>query len=156
MENEVLTVVRASAVRRGLGVGMLGLLGAILVYLAVTRPPAVPAWQGFLALVGLLALFGALAMWRATSEAVELTRAGLRSTSGEVIAPLEQIESVDRGVFAFKPSNGFILRLKSAAPGRWRPGLWWRLGRRVGVGGVTPGAQGKAMADTLTALLIER
>lgn len=156
MDDEVLAIVRASAMRRGLGVAMLALLGVILIYLAVMRPPAAPVWQAFLVLVGALSLWGADLMRRATAQAVELTRAGLRSTDGEVIAPLEQIESVDRGVFAFKPSNGFILRLKTAAPGRWRPGLWWRIGRRVGIGGVTPGAQGKAMADMLTALLMER
>ena len=156
MDDEVLAVVQASAMRRGLGVAMLALLGALLLWLAVVRPPAAPTWQLFLVLVGGVSLWGAYRMWLATAQTVELTRDGLRSTDGEVIAPLEQIESVDRGMFAFKPSNGFILRLKSAASPRWRPGLWWRLGRRVGVGGVTPGAQGKAMADTLSVLLMER
>ena len=36
------------------------------------------------------------------------------------------------------------------------PGLWWRIGRRIGVGGVTPASQSKVMADLITARLIER
>jgi hypothetical protein len=38
---------------------------------------------------------------------------------------------------------------------RWQPGLWWRLGKRVGVGGVAPGHQTKAMAQIIEALLAE-
>jgi len=156
MSDEVLAVVRASATRRWLGVGMLGLLGLILAYTALFKPPAAPGWQVFLVVLAILSIWGAERMRQATALAVELTREGLRSSDGEVIAPLERIASVDRGVFAFKPSNGFIVRLKSPAPGRWLPGLWWRLGARVGIGGVTPGAQSKAMADILAALLTER
>ena len=63
------------------------------------------------------------------------------------------IASVDRGAFAFKPSNGFTVRLKSPAPRAWLPGLWWRLGRRVGVGGATPGKAARDMADVITILL---
>ena len=156
MNEEVLAVVRASAARRGLGVTMLVLLGVILVYTAVMRPPAAPAWQMFLILVGLFSLWAAEKMRRATLLAVELTMEGLRSSDGEVIAAMDDIDSVDRSMFAFKPSNGFILRLKARAPGRWQPGLWWRMGKRVGIGGVTPGAQSKTMADILAAMLAER
>ena len=156
MSDEVLAVVRASAARRGLGVAMLALLGVLLVYTAVVRPPAAAGWQMFLILVGLFALWAAEKMRRATLLAVELTADGLRASDGEVIAALDQIDTVDRSMFAFKPSNGFILRLKERAEGRWQPGLWWRMGKRVGIGGVTPGAQSKAMADILAAMLIER
>ena len=159
MENqEVLAVVRASMPRRWLGVTMLAALGLLLLYTAMSRPPENLFWQLFLLVIGGLALWGAERMYRATAYAVELTEAGLRSTSGEMIAPMEEIVAVDRGTFVFKPSNGFLLKL--SAPGtpsrRWAPGLWWRVGRRVGIGGVTPGAQAKMMADMLAAMLIER
>lgn len=156
MGDEVLAVVRASAARRGLGLAMLGLLGLLLIYVALMRAPAAPGWQALLLLAGLFALWAAERMRRATALAVELTPAGLRSSDGEVIAAMDQIEAVDRGMFAFKPSNGFLLRLRAPAPVRWQPGLWWRLGRRVGVGGVTPAAQAKVMADLLAAHLAER
>ena len=156
MSDEVLAVVRASTMRRGLGVATLALLGFVVVYTAVMRPPAEPAWQMFLILVGVFALWAAEKMRRATLLAVELTQDSLRSSDGEVIATLEQINSVDRSMFAFKPSNGFILRLNVRAPGRWLPGLWWRMGKRVGIGGVTAGSQAKTMADILAAMLMDR
>lgn len=152
----VLATVRASAMRRGLGVTMLAVLGLLLVYTGIARPPAQFAWQAFLIVMGIIALWGAERMRRATRATVELTEAGLRTSDGEEIAAMDNIASVDRGAFAFKPSNGFILRLKRRAPGRWQPGLWWRMGPRVGIGGVTPGAQGKVMADIIAAKLAER
>ncbi len=147
--DEILAVVRASPMRRGLGLAVLWCLGALLLWLVVTRPPANAGFQLLLIAVGLGALWVGEMLRRATTQAVELTQEGLRTSDGEVIAPWDQIASVDRGAFAFKPSNGFILRLASRAPLRWQPGLWWRWGRRVGVGGVTPGPQTKAMADII-------
>ena len=156
MGDEVVAVVRASAARRGLGLAMLGLLGVLLIYVALVRPPAASGWQAFLLLAGLFSLWAGDRMRRATALTVELTPAGLRSSDGEVIATLDRIEAVDRGMFAFKPSNGFLLRLTGPAGARWQPGLWWRVGRRVGIGGVTPASQAKVMADLLAAMLAER
>lgn len=155
MSEAILAEVRASPVRRGLGLAVLIALGLLLIYLALLRPPAL-GWQVFVLLLGLAALWAAERLRRATALAVRLTREGLFCSDGERIAAFDEIEAVDRGAFAFKPSNGFILRLRAPAPARWQPGLWWRLGRRVGVGGVTPGAQAKVMADILASLLAER
>ena len=152
-DDEILAAVRASPMRRALGLAVLWCLGALLLWLALARPPASAGLHAVLIVVGLGALWVGEMLRRATMLAVELTQAGLRSSDGETIARWEEIASVDRGAFAFKPSNGFILRLCARAPARWRPGLWWRWGRRVGVGGVTPGAQAKAMADIIGARL---
>ena len=156
MEDDVLAVVRASTPRRFLGIGMLLILGLMLIYTALVRPPAVLGWQIFLIGLGALCLWAAERMRLATTLAVELTRDGLRTSDGEEIAAMDNITSVDRGMFVFKPSNGFIVRLKASTPRRWQPGIWWRFGGRVGIGGVTPGAQGKIMADMLAAMLLER
>ena len=132
---------------------MLGLLGILLLCVALLQPFANIGWQAFLAALGAGALWLAERMWRSTAKPVELTEDALRTGDGEIIAMVDNIASVDRSMFAFKPSNGFMLKLKKGAPMRWRPGLWWRAGRYVGVGGVTPGAQARAMADVLSALL---
>jgi hypothetical protein len=58
-------------------------------------------------------------------------------------------------MFDMKPSNGFALKLKKARTRRWQPGLWWAIGRRVGIGGVTPGSHSKTMAQMLEALLAQ-
>ena len=155
MQDEVLAVVRASALRRWFGIVVMAALGGLLIYLAMSRPPALQ-WQVFLIGMGVFALWLADATRRATENQIELTQDGLRSSSGEVIALIDEIERVERGMFAMKPSNGFLLRLKKRRQRSWQPGLWWALGRRVGIGGVTPGSQSKVMAQMLEALMVER
>lgn len=155
MTEEVLATLQASAPRRIMGVGMLGAVGAVVLYVAFSTPPSAP-WLVFLLVVGGGALWSALRMWGATEHGIELTTTQLRSTDGTVIAQVADIENIDRGFFAFKPSNGFLIRTGTASSRVWNPGLWWRMGRRIGVGGVTPGAQGKAMAEILAAMLYQK
>jgi hypothetical protein len=154
-DDEILATVAASAGRRFLGIGMLALLGVMVIYVALTNPPAL-GWQVFLLAFGTIALMVADAMRRATAFRLELTREELRDTGGEVIARVAEIKSVDRGAFAFKPSNGFLLRTSTPAPRRWRPGLWWRIGARIGVGGMTPGRQTRNMAEIIAIMIAER
>lgn len=152
-DDEVLAVIEATGPRRLLGSGMMGALGVILIYVAMVQPPEVLGWQVFLIVTGAAAIWTAERLWRATAARLELTRAVLRDSSGETLVRLSEIRNLDRGMFAFKPSNGFILRLKTPHKGAWRPGLWWRFGRRIGVGGVTPGSQAKFMAEMIQGLL---
>ena len=158
MENpdEVLATISASQPRRWLGVSALMGLGALLIYIAFAQPPAL-GWQAFLLVLGGLALWAGERMRSATENAIELTREELRDSTGRVIARVADIENVDRGFFAFKPSNGFLIRTRTAAgPRAWFPGLWWRIGRQIGVGGVTPGSQTKFASEVLAALMAER
>lgn len=140
---------RATPVRRVVSVGMMGILGALLLYLAATSGQMALGYKLFLLVLGAGSLYLARRAWAATEHGIELRDAGLVQTDGTVICRLDEIEKVERGMFAFKPSNGFVVVLKSPAARAWAPGLWWRLGRRVGVGGVTPSGAGKAMADML-------
>lgn len=155
-DDEVLAVMQASTGRRILGVGCLGGLGIMLIWIGLTRSFETLAWQAFLIFLGAVFVWLADALRRATAQRIELTRQGVRSSDGEVIAHIDQIEAMDRGLFAFKPSNGLLLKAKHTAPARWRPGLWWRVGRRIGLGGVTPGHQSKVMSEMIAALLADR
>ncbi len=152
MQEDVLARVEASTPRRWIGVGMLSVVGILVIYVAFARPPEL-AWQAFLMVIGAGSLWLAYRMWIATEDAIELTETELRTQSGQVIARLDQIESVDRGTFAFKPSNGFLLRTRTSAQNTWAPGLWWRLGRRIGIGGMTSAAEAKFMSEALMTLL---
>lgn len=155
--DEVLATVRASAGRRYTGLLSLGFLGVFLFYMAFTSSPGL-GWQVVLIILGVGAIWMAERMRRATSSAIELTSTVLRDSDGTVIARVEDIEHMDRGVFAFKPSNGFLLRTK-AGTGRdrvWRPGLWWRMGRRIGIGGMTPGRQTKYMSEAIATIMATR
>ena len=152
---EVLATIAASPMRRVFGMATLFVLGGVLVYVALTTAPALQ-WRLFLLVLGGLTLWLAQATRKATENRIELTRDGLRSSSGEVIASLDDIAAVKRGMFDMKPSNGFTILLKKPRSRRWQPGLWWAFGRRVGIGGVTPGSEAKTMAQIIEALLVER
>lgn len=156
MTDEILARIETSAGRRVIGVGMLFFLGGLLIYVALTTPPQTLGWQLFLIALGGISLWAGERMRQATKLSLELTRQELRDSSGEVLARVDDMVGLDRGMFAFKPSNGFILKANRPQAGRWRPGLYWRMGRRIGVGGVTPGSQTKMMADMIAALIAER
>ena len=111
---------------------------------------------GFIIAFGLLVMFNASRMYRATGTFLALTPDGLFDGNGQVLAAIDDIKKVDRGILAFKPSQGFLIVLNSRAKGGWAPGLWWRLGKQMGIGGVTSPAEGKYMAEQLQALLLER
>jgi hypothetical protein len=117
-----------------------------LIYLVFAEPPAI-------ALSVLLIVFGGCALWAADAmrRAVPLvlTAEALTDADGRVLARLENIRKVERGTFAIKPSNGFVLILDRSLGRTWVPGQWWRLGRRVGVGGIFSGTEAKFMADLI-------
>ena len=156
MDDEVLAVARASAPRRWIGIAMVVAVAAVTLYVAFSTPPADLSFQVLLVLIGLGALWMAEVMRRSTELTIELTRSELRDSSGTCIARIEDITAVERGLLAFKPSNGFMLKTRTPGPRVWRPGIWWRIGRRVGIGGVMPGHQTTAMAEILAALQAER
>ncbi|SFT49572.1 hypothetical protein [Sedimentitalea nanhaiensis] len=155
MDHDVRAVIEASAVRRWIGVGMLAAIAFLMVYGAFSSPPN-PLWQTVLIGLAAVVLWIALRLWQATAFRIELTDDGLRDSSGAEIARLSDIKSVQRGSFAFKPTNGFLLRTRTTGARAWRPGLWWRFGSRIGIGGVTPAHQAKYMAEALATRLAER
>ena len=148
--------IHAAPARRVVGVGSVGLLGVVLTWVALATPPAAPGWLAFLLLCGLGSLGLAPWLWRVTGRAIILTEDGLFEQGGPVIAQLDEIERVERSVFAFKPSGGFALKLRTPASRAWRPGLWWRSGRRVAVGGMTSGMQTRPVADILAFKVAQR
>jgi len=152
-DTQIIARVSATPARRVIGVGTLAALGALLLWLLVAEPPAEIYWQAVLLLLGVAALWMAQQMWRATGRALILTEAGLSDSSGTVLARVEEIARVDRSMFAMKPSNGFLIQLNEKQPRAWQPGLWWRMGKRVAVGGVTAGRDTKPMADALSMLV---
>jgi hypothetical protein len=38
----------------------------------------------------------------------------------------------------------------------WRPGMWWRVGRRIGVGGMTPAHQCKHISEIIAVIMAKR
>ena len=136
------------------GVAAMLLLAFLLIYVVLTAPPS-PGWQVFILMLGAGAVWFAIQMYRATASSVVLTRDGLHDGDGTLIVNLADIRHVDRSFFAFKPSHGVILRTRGGLGFQWRPGLWWRLGTRVGIGGMTPRHHAKVLSDRLVVLMQE-
>lgn len=155
-ETEVLVTARASPLRRMIGLATLAALGLFLIYAAFAQPTGGMLWKVVLVALGGAILWIAEKMRSATASGIELTATELRDMDGTTIARIDELQSVDRGVFAFKPSNGFLLRTSAGAGNAWRPGLWWRVGRRIGVGGMTPANQTKAMSEIIAQLVADR
>lgn len=145
----------ASPGRRVVGVGSVAILGAIMLYLSVVQPPSF-GWQVFMIVFAAASFWMAQRMWHATAHRLELTPNGLRSSDGRVLASMEDVVAIDRGVFAFKPSNGFTVKLSRKGSFAWEPGLWWRIGQRVGVGGVTPRTPAQVMAEEIQMRIPQR
>lgn len=149
----VLARLYPSEARRAFGAGVLVVLGAALLWVALAAPPRDFGWRLFLLAGGAASLWSAARLWQATAAGIELTAEVLREEGGRVLAEVAAIRRVSRGALALKPSNGFLLTLEARAPAVWAPGLWWRLGRRVGVGGVTSRHEARFMAETIAALV---
>ncbi len=142
-----------SPFRRKFGTGVLGALGATLLFSAAKSSGAQPIAILVLIILAGLALFACLRFYRATAGKLHLFEDRLETDTGQLVAALDQIITVDRASFSvFRPSMGFYLKLSEPMPRGWSPGLWWRLGRRIGVGGATNPGEGKAMADMLKIL----
>lgn len=154
---EVIAILAASAPRRFIGAAVLATLGLFLLYLVLWFPPASILWRLLLLAFGAFALFGCVRLWQATEVTLELTASELREKgTGRSLARVEDIREVSRGALAFKPSNGFSLVLTKPGERVWAPGIWWRMGRRVGVGGVTSSQQARFMAEMIAGLIIRR
>lgn len=155
MSDEVLMIVNPAPARRFIALGVLGVLGGLLAYLGFSVQGQFIG-RVFLVLAGGFCLWATVRMYQVTAHSIELTKDELRESSGAVLARIEEIEKIDRGTFAFKPSNGFLVILKTRKERSWRPGLWWRTGRRIGVGGITNAGQNKALAEILTVEVAKR
>ena len=154
-QNGVLATVTASAARRIFAYAVIFTLGALLIYTALVQPPAF-GWLIFMLGFGASMIALAEKLRRATVGRLVLTEAGLHDDKGRVLATIDDIASISRGAFAMKPSNGFTLVLRSRQSRAWAPGLWWRLGKRVGVGGVTSAGQTKFMAEQIAMRIANR
>ena len=146
----------ASPARRAFAVGALGALGLMLVWLGLVSATGAVWARLALAGLGVLSLMAAEALRRATGGGLRLDEAGLSDGDGRLLAAWDDIARVERGAFALRPSNGFLLHLRTPGPRGWAPGLWWRVGRRLGVGGVLPMRPARAMAEAIAFHLARR
>lgn len=152
MESEI----KVSPLRRAVGAGAVLVSGTLLLGTALWNPPQGVLAQGLVWLLAVALFWSGFRLWRDTEQRVRLVGDRLEESTGELIVTLDQIEEVVRGHFAFRPSNGFSLKLREEVEPRWRMGLWWRAGKRAAFGGAASSAQTKKMADALEKRLGQR
>ena len=147
---EVLISIAPSQARRWLAIVSIAGVGVLFLVLGFEVDGLVR-----LAFLGcaILALYLADRMRRVTEDRLVLTRQALTTGSGRHLVRVDNVKGVDRGAFAFKPSHGFLVKLKQPEGAGWAPGLFWQRGRMLGVGGVIGGGETRAMAEILTALI---
>lgn len=154
--NDVIATLEPSLGRRWFGAIALGSLGILLIVIAISQPPNGLFLKVTVPLIGALFIWQAQWNLRVADHGLYLTKQGLFDAQNTLICPLYNMAEVDRGVFAFKPSNGFLVRLHEPESKGWAPGLYWRLGRRLGIGGATHPAQNRELAQALEVLIMER
>lgn len=149
--------IKASPSRRIFGVALMVVLSVLLMLVALQGTYG-PLARGALLALAIGVAVGALRLWQAGGITLEFQDGCLREMGpeGRILADLDQIVGVDRGALAFKPSNGFLLRLNTSGPRIWVPGVWWRSGKLVGVGGVLPAHQTKMVAEAISLALAQR
>lgn len=155
-QGEIILSVRPSPFRRWVSVVLVIGLAAFLVHLALTESAISPLSRGILGLLGLGCAWMGVRMYHATDVGLDLYPDRLCDTKGQELCHLDELAKVERGAFAFKPSNGLVLQLKDPGRAAWQPGLWWRIGRRLGIGGIISAGQSKALAEAITLLQRER
>ena len=142
--------------RRIFGVVVLTVCGIFLLFYTLF------AAQGGLFFRVVALLIGALFLWQAqwnlrvSNTTIILTKEGLYTANGDLICRVSNMLEIDNGWFSFKPSNGFLVRLYEAEDPKWARGLYWRIGKRLGVGGAIAPAEVKALSAQLSLLIRER
>lgn len=152
----VVLVLQTSAVKRVFSVLILYLLAVLLGFVLLVHPPGDLVWTLFLGAMVAGTVWLAIRTQAATRHWLELREDGLYRNGEDLLCGFDEIASVNRGVFAFKPSNGFLLRLKVPGQRCWAPGLYWRLGPFLGVGGATHKAQADMMSEAIALILEQR
>ena len=149
-ENETLIVLRVSPVKSFLGSALLVTLGFTLLYSIhkKTAEENIILDLIFLSVALTLIYYG----WRiikAKQTGVKLTKLGIYDLNNTLLYRTSDIKYLDRGIFAIKPANGFIIHLNKPLAFHWHPGLFWCIRKRLAIGGLLSKQECKAFADLL-------
>lgn len=155
-QDPVLLQIAPAPMRRAAVAGVTAFLGLWGLWLALSDAAAATGPRLLLAVVGVGATLGAVTLWRATDVTLTLNDEGLTDSRGRVLARMDEIVAVERGALSLAPTGGFVLRLVAPGPACWVPGVWWRIGTRVGIGGTTPRLMTREMALLIEAMLAVR
>ena len=156
MQDQGIAVIRRPELLRWAVVITLILMGGFcgLIGLSLFAQSVLPA----LALVVIASgcLWLAWATFQTDCSSVMFDGERIYTNSGVELCRLDEVADLQRGMAMLKPSGGFIILLTGDAPRGWSPGLWWRYGTRIGVGGAVSTRACKHMADSISGALAAR
>ena len=111
----------------------------------------------FFLLLGLvlLALWFKRFLKRYSKVGFQINSTGLYDLETNLICKIDDIHKVDVSPYTFKSANGFIVFSKTKSKFRSVPGLYWRLGNRISIGGLISKNESKFLSTTLLALIDE-
>jgi len=153
MEEQVIARLAPTPARRIIAAGSLLGLGLVILWLAANQPAQSAGLLSGLVVLALASVALSVLIWRATGVGLILTATEMRDTADRRLFLLSEVEQIEKGVLAWKPAGGFAVVLNKPQKRVWVPGIWWRLGRRVMIGGATNSGEAKAMADLMRAEL---
>ena len=78
-----------------------------------------------------------------------INQSGLFNLDGSIICEIGDIEIIDVSPYTFKSANGFIVILKTKNSFKLIPGLYWRLGKRLSIGGLVSKTESKFLSQAL-------
>ena len=151
--DEVLITVKPANARRAIGVGAQVALATLLIWFGFVGDGQLAARIALIG-AGSLLLFAARFIWISSGRSLELTMTTLREVpTNRLLTRVDDVSAVERGMQVLKPSNGLIVRTKTPNERTYAPGLWWRAGKIIAIGGMMNAGQGKAMAEILQVLV---
>ena len=112
-----------SGARRAFGIAMLAALGAMFIWIGFVSVKTNIAAAATFGVLGIASFWCASVVFSATSASILLLRKGLVTSDDIIVAELDNIKAVERGLFALKPSSGFVILLKKPMPLVWKPGF---------------------------------
>ena len=153
--SDVILKIKPSAGRRIFGIIILCLVAVIMMNYAFGDKAQSIVLRFILLLMAVVFLWQAQANLRFIGAALILKREGLFDDQGALICSLSNINQIDRGWISFKPSNGLLVRMHKPMALKWSPGLYWRFGKSLGIGGMVSPVLTKEMSDKLLLLMQE-
>ena len=82
-----------------------------------------------------------------------LNQEGIFNLDNSIVCRIEDIETIDTSPYTFRSANGFIVFLRERSTFKIVPGLYWRLGNRISIGGLVSKAESKFLSTTMLNLM---
>ncbi len=78
---------------------------------------------------------------------------GIFNLDESIICKIENIKKIDVSPYTFKSANGFIIFQKTKGSFKIVPGLYWRAGKRISIGGLISKNESKFLSSTLLEII---